>query len=99
MKTRTANACLLAILASTLLFASPDVMASTGAGGLSGLVDDLKEILTTWFAQGLMYAAFAFAVWQLGTKFDYRPMGSVLMVALVLNYGPDFLISLTGAVI
>ncbi len=99
MKIRTVNGCVLAMVASIILLASPDAIASTGGGGLSGLVDDLKEILNTWFAQAVVLFALAVAAYRLVAKFDLATAGSAIMVALILKYGPDFLISLTGAVI
>ncbi len=77
----------------------PDAFASTGGGGLSDLVDDLKEMLDTWVAQGVILCAFGFALFRCVTKFDFMSIGGALLLALVIAYGPDFLLSLTGAVI
>lgn len=77
----------------------PDAFASTGGGGLSDLVDDLKEMLDTWVAQGVILCAFGFALFRCVTKFDFMSIGGALLLALVIAYGPDFLLSLTGATI
>ncbi len=99
MKTKLLNNLSMALITLGFILIAPDALASTGGGGLSGLVDELKEMLDSWIAQTVIICAFIAAAYQSIKNFNFMALGGAVLLALVMAYGPDFLLSLSGALI
>lgn len=87
------------LLAVALICLTPLAWATTGGGPMDGFVNEILEIITGWGGRSLILVALSLGIFTAVKSSTLLPVIVSGGIALIISYGPEYLLTLSGALI
>lgn len=92
------NACR-SLVAMGLMCLTPLAWATTGGGPMEGFVNEIFDIINGWGGRIAIGVAMLLGMAVAIKQNSIMPLGPAGLLSLVIAYGPEYLLDLSGALI